>query len=309
MADLNYGNMQPHGRVCPWRPYIGVLWLAVAALQCAPAYGADDNPAPARTALKVCADPYMLPFSNKDEKGFENRIAELFAKKLGLKVRYEWFPQRMGFIRNTLRAQGTDGGYKCDLVINVPENFELAATTEPYYTSTYVLVYARGRHLDGLTAPDMLQDAVQKNPDIKIGLADRGPAQLWVFRKNLMGNMVPYQGQPGDPRVNPGAVMMEDIAAGKIDAAIIWGPTAGYYAKTLHGEADLVLLPMHDDPAHPDMKFEFSFAMAVRYGDDAWKQQVQQLIKDNSSEINSILKEYGIPLLPLKRSARHDDDD
>lgn len=286
-----------------------LLLLVTTGIQGVPARAADEDAGPARTALKVCADPYMLPFSNKDEKGYENRIAELFGKKLGLPVKYEWFPQRMGFIRNTLRAQGTDGGYKCDIVMNVPENFELAATTEPYYTSTYALVYARGRNLDSVTSPDMLVDAVAKNPDIKIGLPDRGPAQLWVFRHDLMGNMIPYQGQPGDPRVNPGELMMEDIAAGKIDAAIIWGPTAGYYAKQLHDQADLVLLPMHDDPKHPDAKFEFSFAMAVRYGDDAWRAQVQKLINDNQSEINNILKEYGVPLLPVKRAPRHDDDD
>ena len=102
--------------------------------------------------LKVCADPYMLPFSNKDGEGYENKIAELFAKKLDRELKYAFFPQRMGFIRNTLKAEDENGpGFKCDLVMSVPSNFELAAATDPYFTSTYVLVYAKGRKLDSIT--------------------------------------------------------------------------------------------------------------------------------------------------------------
>ena len=269
---------------------------------------AEETPAQP-DELRVCADPYMLPFSNRDEQGFENRIAELFAKKLGVPLKYEFFPQRMGFIRNTLRAERGGGKFKCDLVISVPESFELAATTEPYYTSTYALVYAKGRGLDGVDDPAKFADAVKKNDNIKIGLADRGPAQLWVFRNGLMSNIKPYLGQPGDPKVNPGEQMIEEIVAGNIDAAIVWGPTAGYFAKQLKDKADLVVLPLHDDPSKPDMRFQFSMAMAVRYGDDAWKARVNQFIKDNQDEINAILRDYGVPLLPLKKSVVRDDDD
>lgn len=249
--------------------------------------------------LKVCADPYMLPFSNQEQQGYENRIADLFAKKLGVKVEYTWFPQRIGFIRNTLRKEeGTNGEYACDLVMTVPDKFDLAAPTEPYYTTSYMLVYVKGRGLDEVTDPQMLGKFVsEKKPDLKFGLSDQGPAQLWVFYQGLMGNMIPFQGQPGDPKISPGKQMLDQLVAGNIDATIIWGPTAGYYAKEYKGKADLVLLPMKDDPKNPEMKFVYKMAMAVRFGEKAWKDKINQLIKDNKDEIKKILMDYSVPLI------------
>jgi len=249
--------------------------------------------------LKVCADPYMLPFSNKEEQGYENHIADLFAKKLGAKLEYTWFPQRLGFIRNTLRKEvGTSGEYACDLVITAPEKFDLAATTEPYYTTSYMLVYVKGRGLDEITDPQTLGKFMEeKKPDLKFGLADQGPAQLWVFYEGLMSNMVPFQGQPGDPKVSPGQQMIDELIAGNIDVTIIWGPTAGYFAKTYKDKAELVLLPLKDDPKNPEMKFIYKMAMAVRFGEKEWKEKINQLIKDNQQEIHKILTDYGIPLI------------
>lgn len=250
--------------------------------------------------LKVCADPYMLPMSNKKGEGYENKIAELFAKKLGLKLKYEFFPQRMGFIRNTLRAESEEGpGYKCDLVINVPSNFELAATTEPYYSTSYVLVYAKGRKLDDVSVAENLAKIVEDQKiDLKIGVADRGPAQLWVFFQNLMGYMVPYQGQPGDAKIAPGHSQIIDIVDGKIDAAVVWGPTAGYYAIQYKDKAELIMLPVKDDvKTNREMKFTYSNAMAVRYGEKEWKDTINKLIKENKTEIEKILTDYGVPLI------------
>ena len=262
------------------------------------------------TALKVCADPYMLPFSNRKEQGFENKIAELFAQKLGVEVQYEFFPQRIGFIRNTLKAESESGtGYKCDLVMSAPVNYERAAATDPYYTSSYALVLARGRGMDTVTAPEMLVELVKNGLKIKIGVTDRGQDQFWVFRHGLMGSAVPYQGQTGDPEVHPGLTLTEDLIAGKIDAAIIWGPTIGYFAKTLEGGRDIIILPLRDDPLSPLLKFEFTVAMAVRHGEKEWKDKVNQLIAENQAEINAIMEDYGVPLLPLKKSEKPNDDD
>ena len=258
---------------------------------------ADELPNP--SVLKVCADPYMLPFSNQEGKGYENRIAELFAKKLGVELEYEWFPQRLGFIRNTLRAEeeGGSGKYKCDLVMTAPEDFELAATTEPYYTTSYMLMYVKGRGLDDVTEPEMLAKVVEQGKNIKFGLADQGPAQLWVFYQGLMDKMVPYQGQPGDPKANPGQKLIQDLVDGKIDVTIVWGPTAGYYARQYKDQAELVLLPLKDDLNNPEAKFIYSMAMAVRYGEKEWKEKVNQLIKENKEEIRKILLDYGVPLI------------
>ena len=297
-------NMKPASFAIPFTLCLTLVTAAPASAQESSTGGQGSTP-----VLKVCADPYMLPFSNQQGQGYENKIAEVLASSLGWKLDYEWFPQRMGFIRQTLRSENTDGTYKCDLVISVPDRFELAATTEAYFTSTYVLVVAKGRGLDDITEPAMLAQAVADGRPVKIGLADQGPGQLWVFRNGLMGNMVPYVGQPGDPHVNPGEVLMRDIAAGKIDAAIVWGPTAGYFAKTLADQGQFTLMPLHDDPKYQDMKFEYSMAMAVRFGETEWKAKVEELINQNRDKINSILKDYGVPLLPLKQSPKSKDDD
>ena len=264
-----------------------------------------------RTVLKVCADPYMLPFSNRKEQGFENKIAELFAEKLGADLQYEFFPQRIGFIRNTLKAESESGqGYKCDLVMSAPVNFERAVSTNPYYTSSYALVMARGRGMDEISSPEMLGVAVRDGLRIKFGVTDRGQDQFWVAANGLMTSMVPYQGQPGDPEVHPGEVMIKDIINGKIDAAVLWGPTVGYYAKTLEGGKDLIILPLRNDPSTPYWKFEFTVTMAVRHGAKEWQEQVNQLIAENQQEIDAILEDFGVPLLPLEEvEVREDDDD
>ena len=276
-----------------------IIAILLSTLLCNISY-AEKPSMPDTEFLKVCADPYMLPMSNHKKEGFENKIAELLASKLGLKLKYEFFPQRMGFIRNTLRAESEDGpGYKCDLVINVPSKFELAATTDPYYTTTYVLVYAKGKKLDAVTEAEMLSKVVEENNiKLNIGVADRGPGQLWVFYQNLMGYMRPYQGHPGDPKIDPQHDMLKDIVNGKIDAAVIWGPTAGYYAKQYKDKAELVLLPVKDDvKKNREMRFSFSNSMAVRYGEKAWKEKINTVIKENKSEIEKILTDYGVPLV------------
>lgn len=263
--------------------------------------GADDP-------LKVCADPYLLPFSSEKGNGYENRIAELFAAKLGKELQYEWFPQRFGFIRNTLKKEGDDGKFKCDLVITVPDAYDLVATTRAYFASTYLLVIARGRGLDDITAPEMLGKAAAEGRQFKVALSDQGPGQLWVYRNGLMGNMVPYIGQPGDPTVNPAESIMRDIAEGKVDASVIWGPTAGYYAKVLAGEAEFILLPLRNDPQYPDMPMEYNMAMGVRHGEKEWLATVNGLIDANAGEIEKILREFNIPLIPIAPRAEQDDD-
>jgi mxaJ protein len=274
-----------------------IIAILLSTLLFQPVFAEEGMPDP--EYLKVCADPYMLPFSNQKEEGYENKIAELLAKKLGLKLKYKFFPQRMGFIRNTLRAESEESqGYKCDLVISAPSNFELAATTDPYFTSTYVLVYAKGRKLDSITEPAMLTKFVNEDGhDIKIGLPNRGPQQLWVFYNELMSHMVTYQGQAGNIKISPGQQMVEDVASGKIDATIVWGPTAGYFAKQFKDDVELVLLPLADDPEKPEMRFTYSFSMAVRYGEKAWKEKINSLIKENITEIEQILTDYGVPLI------------
>ena len=257
-----------------------------------------DGHLPDSEYFKVCADPYMLPMSNQNGEGYENKIAELLANKLGLKLKYEFFPQRIGFIRNTLRAESDSGlGYKCDIVINVPSGFELAATTEPYYTTSYALIFAKGGKLDSVTDPSMLLDAVKASKEkVKIGLSDVGAAQLWVFYNGLMSYITPYQGQPGNPKANPAKTLIDDIVAGKIDATVVMGQSAGYWAKQYKDKTELVVLPIKDI-SERKIRLSYSFSMAVRYGEKKWKETINKLIKENKTEIEDILIDYNIPLI------------
>jgi len=270
---------------------------------------AAESAAKERPVLKVCADPELLAFSNKKEEGFENRIAELIAKELGAEVKYTWFPQRMGFIRNTL-ASLDNGVYKCDLVMSVPEHFELAATTKPYYASTYSMVYIKGRGLDSVTEPQMLETLNNERKDIRFGLFDRGPAQLWVFKHNLMNNMVPYQFQIGDARLNPTEIILNDLYDGKFDVTIVWGPTAAHYATQNKDRGEMVILALDDDdPKLPEMKFVFNMSMAVRRGDSEWKEQLNEFIDKHQGEINEIISSYGIPIVEIVAKPAPKDDD
>ena len=260
--------------------------------------------------LRVCADPLMLPFSNSEGQGFENKIAEFMAEKMGMELQYEFFPQRMGFARSTLKNENTDGSFKCDLIITVPENYEMASPTDAYYTTTYTLAYAKGRKLDGLTNPDDLKQMVDDNNiDLKFGITDRGPQQLWLFYKKLMSHMVAFQGQPGDVNVHPGQTMMEAVAKGEIDATIVWGPTAAYYADLYKDQAEFVLLPLKNLKEHPEGRFEYSMAMAVRYGEKEWKDKVQQTINENVDGIHAILNDFGVPLVERSTPPQRDEDD
>ena len=260
-----------------------------------------------RDTLRVCADPFNLPYSNKDGEGFENKIAELFAEQLQVPLEYEWFPQRMGFIRNTLKAESKYGGqYKCDLVVGVPDRFELAATTRPYYASTYAFVFAEGKGLDSVNKGSDIKNVPDEvKQSIRVGAFDRGPGQIWLFNNGLFSRMKPYMAQSGDVKVNP-INILDDIVADVIDATVIWGPIAGFYAKS-NENAKLRVVPLPSGKDNPEMKFDYNISMAVRYGDNEWKKTVNNLIEKNQDKINAILTDYGIPLVPMTASAEDDD--
>lgn len=245
--------------------------------------------------LRVCADPNNLPLSNRKEEGYENKIAELLAKDLGWKLEYTWFPQRMGFIRNTLRARdAADERYKCDLVMGVPVGFELAATTKPYYRSTYALAYVKGRGLDGVKTPD---DLLKLPPGtlskLKFGVFGQTPPVDWLLRNKLFDQAIPYQIQTGDPQQYPGEIIQKDLTAGTIDVAFAWGPIAGYFAKMSSG-GNIMVVPFRPEP---EIKFDYSIAMGVRYGEKEWKETVQKAVDHNLPAIQGILASYGVPLV------------
>ena len=250
--------------------------------------------APERKAFKVCQDPNNLPFSNTGGAGFENKIAELFAQDMGLPVKYYEFPNRMNFIRNTLRYKLPTDDYPCDIVMGVPAGFDQVSVTKPYYRSTYSLVYPKGKGLDAIrSSDDLLALPRDKLATLHIGLYDRSPASQWLARHGLVDRGVPYPMMNADPSQYPGQLIERDLEQGKIDLAIVWGPIAGFFARRAHAP-ELVVVPMKSEPG---LAFDFAMAMGVRYGEPAWKQQVEALLVKHRSEIQAILRDYGVPLL------------
>lgn len=277
-------------RVSLWIAGALALTLGAASLPVV----AQDAPPP-RKAFRVCIDPNNLPFSNEKGEGIENKIAELFAKDLGLPVEYFAFPQRLAFVRNTLRYKLPGQDFRCDIIMGVPAGFDQVSTTKSYYRSTYALVYANGRGLDGVqTIDDFLKVDRAKLDKLKIGVYDRSPANAWLNKYGLAEQGVPYLTQSPNPDHYPGEIIERDLVAGKIDAAIVWGPIAGFFAKRVT-EPKLVVLPMRSEP--PAIRFDFAMAMGVRYGEREWKQQIEDLIQKRQPEIRAILEEFGVPLV------------
>ncbi len=267
--------------------------------------------ASAEDKFKVCADPLNPPYSTKNKDGFENKIAELFAKELGQTVEYTWFPQRIGFIRSTLNAPLKDSDvesneYKCNVIMGVPAGYDLTLTTEPYYQSTYVLLIAKGRGWDDITDATQLVDLPLKRQDsLKIAMFDRGPGTTWMQKNGLLDVGIPYQSMSGDAENNVAMQIEKDLKAKKIDMVILWGPMASYVASQ-SPKNSYSMIPMKSTP---DMKFDFAMAMGVRNGDKARKEALNKLIAAKTEEIRSIMTGYNVPLLPLPKQAIRKDND
>lgn len=252
---------------------------------------ADD----ADKVLRVCADPNNMPLSNQKQEGYENKIADLLAKELGWKLEYTWFPQRMGFIRNTLRARDPNSdAYKCDLVIGWATGAEMAATTKPYLRSTFALVYVKGRGLDSITTPnDLLNVPPELLAKLKLGAFAQSAPVDWLVRNGLTTQIVPYRTMSGDPANYPGEIVERDLVDGKIDAAFVWGPIAGYFGKKVTA-AEIVVVPFKPQPTY---QFDYSISMGVRYGEKEWKDRIEKLIDANRARIQDILASYNVPQL------------
>jgi quinoprotein dehydrogenase-associated probable ABC transporter substrate-binding protein len=260
-----------------------------------PAAGAPPNV----HALRVCADPNNLPFSNEKQQGFENRIASLIAKDLGVPVQYTWWPERRGFVRNTLKAK------RCDVVMEVPASYELTERTAPYYRSTYVFVTRADRHL---TIRSFDDPALRH---LRIGIHMMGddyansPAAVALARRGLAAQIVPYMIYGDYSQPDPPARLIRAVAEDSVDVAVAWGPLAGYFAKK--SPVRLTLTPVTPAsggrfPAHAltgegDEGFAFSMAMGVRHGDSVWRAILDSELTRRRGDIRRILEEYGVPLV------------
>ena len=257
--------------------------------------------------FRVCADPLNPPYSSKNQDGYENKIAELFAGQLGQEVEYYWFPQRIGFVRNTLKKKINEQSeqFRCDVIMGVPAGFDFTATTNAYYHSTYVLLIAKGRGWDNITIPEQLRSmSLAKQDSLKIAMFDRGPGTAWLQQSGLLEQGVPYQTMTGDNENNTAMMIEKELQKGNIDMVILWGPMAGYIVS--QSPDAYIMLAMK---SALNMKFDYSMAMGVRYGDKARKAQLNELISKNQPAINNILKSHHVPLLPIPAKKVHKDDD
>jgi quinoprotein dehydrogenase-associated probable ABC transporter substrate-binding protein len=232
--------------------------------------------------LRVCADPNNLPFSNEKGEGFENKLAELFAAKLGKKLAYTFFPQATGFVRMTL------GSHRCDVIMGYPQGDEMVQSTNPYYQTAYALVSKRGGPLESVEtlADPRLQDK-------RIGIVAGTPPATYLVAHGLMAKAKPYP-LVVDTRFDSSAVaMINDLASGEIDAGVLWGPIAGYRAARADSPMHVELLLK--DIGGPHLTYRIT--MGVRPSDQNWKRQLNKLIAENQPAIDKLLLDFGVPLL------------
>ncbi|HEX7034263.1 MAG TPA: quinoprotein dehydrogenase-associated putative ABC transporter substrate-binding protein [Pseudomonadales bacterium] len=264
------------------------IWLILGVLLMQPAAAQD------RDAFRVCADPNNLPFSHRNLQGFENRLAQLWAARLGQKVEYTWFPQRIGFVRNTLNAKNERNEYRCDVVMGVAAGYDQLETTKPYYRSTYALVYVKGRGLDDVdTGAEFVDLAPERKAKLRVGAFDSTPGPAWLQRHGMLEQMVAYPAMSGNPADYPGEILEQALTEGQIDAAIIWGPIAGYFANRAE-KVEMVVIPLESEPG---IQFDFAVSAGVRRGDDETKAEVEQLMEQTAGEIRTLLERYNVPLL------------
>jgi quinoprotein dehydrogenase-associated probable ABC transporter substrate-binding protein len=255
--------------------------LSIMALTPAASFGQTTDLVD-RSALRVCADPANMPFSNDKGQGFENKIADLLASKLGVPVVYTWFPQAIGFVRNTLGAR------KCDVVIGFPQGDELVQNTNAYYRSAYALVTRADSPLADVATLD--------DPRLKgksIGVIARTPPVTVMALDGLLGTARSFQLVVNRRYSSPAEEMVAAIISGELDAGVLWGPVGGYYAKI--SPVPMSVVPLIKETKGPRMAFRIT--MGIRSGEPDWKHELNDLIAASQNEINAILLDFGVPML------------
>jgi quinoprotein dehydrogenase-associated probable ABC transporter substrate-binding protein len=249
----------------------------------------------AAPSLRVCADPNNLPYSNDQQQGFENQLANLIAKDIGMQVTYFWFPQRGKFFKKTLNSG------VCDVVMGVPSGIDEAATTRPYYRSTYVFITRRDRDLRITSLDDPRLRTLKIGVHILGEQDDSLPPVHALISRGIVRNLVGYSIFGNLAEENPSADLIKAVEDKQVDVAMAWGPLAGYFAR--HSAVPLDIVPVASDPEHPNLPFSFDIAIGVRKGDTVLKQRLDSELVRRHAEIEQILRSYGIPQVSLPAQA------
>jgi quinoprotein dehydrogenase-associated probable ABC transporter substrate-binding protein len=263
-------------RIARWQAVLLTVWLLPGIVT------SSQSP------IRVCADPNNMPFSNQHGDGFENKIATLVAREMNRPLAYFWMPQRRGFIRNSLNAQ------RCDVVIGVPAQYGLLQPTRSYYRSSYAFVSRRDRHLgiDSFDAPALehLTIGIQLSGDDY----NNPPAAQELASRHLIQNVRGFTIYGDYSRPDPQRAIVDAVAGGGVDVAVVWGPLAGYYAQREPTPMDVrpIAMTRNGSPS----RFTFDIAMGVRRDDAALRAALDAIIGRRVAEMRQILRSYGVPL-------------
>ncbi len=266
------------------RKCLGIAIALISAACSRPAVEASHAPS---RVLRVCADPNNLPFSNQAQAGFENKIADLLGEKLNARVEYAWWAQRRGFVRNTLRAG------LCDVIIGVPTEMEMVATTHPYYRSSYMFVSRQGTH-----QPDSFDDPYLAKAKVGVHIigddfANSPPAHA-MSNRGLIDNVRGYSVYGDYRSPDPPAELIKAVERRDIDVAIAWGPLAGFFAK--RSPVPLQLTPVSPSEETP-YAFVFDMSMGVARANQTLLDELNSIIATDKPAIDAILRDYGVPLI------------
>ncbi len=273
---------------------LAALWLASGAA----AQELRSN-LPTPGVLRVCADPDNMPLSNQKGEGFEQKIAELIAKEWDAKLEYAWWPVRRGFFSRALN------GRYCDVAIQAPAGLDMAGVTNPYFRSGYVFLTRKDSRLDIKSLADPRLKKLRIGVNLLHSDAENTPPAMALSRYGVVGNLTGYstfytaEDRPED--------IVNAVADKEVDIAIVWGPLAGYFAKS--SKVPLVLQPLAERDSLSDFPFRFNIAMGVRRRDRALRDSLNVLLEQKGPQIEALLKEYGVPLFPVAKEAAGEDDD
>jgi mxaJ protein len=249
--------------------------------------------------LRVCADPDNMPLSNQKGEGFEQKIAELIAQEWQAKIEYAWWPVRRGFFSRALN------GRYCDVAIEAPAGLDMAGVTEPYFRSGYVFITRKDSGLDITSLADPRLKKLKIGVNLLHSDAENTPPAMALSRYGVVGNLTGYStfytdnDRPED--------IVNAVASKAVDIAIVWGPLAGYFAPK--AKVPLAVVPLPERDSLSDFPFRFNIAMGVRRRDKALRDSLNAVIERKKPEIMGILKNYGVPLFPVKDESGGDDDD
>ena len=260
--------------------------LAVAAA--ALLLGSCDRLAPQRRLI-ACADPNNLPFSNRDGQGFENKLAEMIAGDLHAKLGYVWWAQRRGYVRNTLNEA------KCDFWPGIGSNVEMAATSRPYYRSTYVFVTRQADKLAGLTLDD------PRLKTLKIGVqmvgddANNTPPAHALASRGIVDNVHGYMLYGDYRKPSPPSAIVDAVGRCDVDVALVWGPLAGYFAA--RSPVPLRLEPVTPWFADQEWPMQFDISVGVRRDNQRLLKEIDRILATHAKDIDALLKSYHVPVV------------